>query len=125
MRRKSLLILAVTLMLTAIPSGCGGARKVPPSTAPPSASGTADPVSLTLVAYSTPREAYDAIIPAFRQTAGGKTVDIKTSFGASGDQSRAVQTGLPADIVAFSLEPDISRLVKAGIVDAGWNQDPY
>jgi sulfate transport system substrate-binding protein len=104
----------MTLMLTTIPYDCGGARKVPPSTAPPSASGTADPVSLTLVAYSTPREAYNAIIPAFRETSAGKTVDIKTSFGASSDQSRGVQTGLPADIVAFSLERDISRLVKAG-----------
>ena len=39
---------------------------------------------------------------------------LQTSFGASGDQSRAVEAGLPADVVAFSLEPDIERLVDAG-----------
>lgn len=125
MRQKTSLLLAAILALITILAGCGGAPNVGTSTAPASSRGVADPVSLTLVAYSTPREAYDAIIPAFRQTEAGKDIDIKTSFGASGDQSRAVQTGLPADIVAFSLEPDISRLVKAGIVDAGWNQGSY
>ncbi len=125
MRRKTALILVTTIILLAILAGCGGAPDDASSADSATPGGDVDPVSLTLVAYSTPREAYDAIIPAFRQTDAGKTIDVKTSFGASGDQSRAVQAGLPADIVAFSLEPDISRLVKAGIVDAGWNQDPY
>ena len=47
------------------------------------------------------------------------------SYGASGDQSRAVESGLPADYVAFSLETDMTRLVKAGIVAADWNSDEY
>ena len=44
----------------------------------------------------------------------GKGVAVTTSYGASGDQSRAVVDGKPADVVNFSVEPDITRLVKAG-----------
>lgn len=80
---------------------------------------------LTLVAYSTPREAYEEIVPAFSKTDAGKGVAFDTSFGSSGEQSRAVEGGLPADVIALSLEPDITRLVKAGIVDANWNQGEY
>lgn len=80
---------------------------------------------LTLVAYSTPREAYQAIIGAFQRTPQGSGVTFDQSYGASGDQSRAVEAGLPADVVAFSLEPDISRLVKDGLVDPGWNANAH
>ena len=78
-------------------------------------------VKLSLVAYSTPQAAYEKIFKAFQATAPGKNVTFSESFGASGDQSRAVEAGLPADVVAFSLEPDITRLVKAGIVAGTWN----
>src|SRR3954463_10760948 len=84
-----------------------------------------DAVTLTLVAYSTPREAYEAIIPLFQATPEGTGVQFETSFAGSGEQSRAVEGGLPADIVAFSLEPDITRLVKAGLVADDWNADEY
>jgi sulfate/thiosulfate transport system substrate-binding protein len=84
-----------------------------------------DDVTLTLVAYSTPREAYEALIPLFQATPEGTGVQFETSFGGSGDQSRAVEGGLPADVVAFSLEPDITRLVKAGLVAEDWNSDEY
>jgi sulfate transport system substrate-binding protein len=85
-----------------------------------------DSVSLTLVAYSTPQKAYlNSIIPAFQKTTAGKNITFQTSFGASGDQSRAVLNGLNADIVAFSLEPDINRLVKAGLVAGTWYKNAY
>ena len=48
---------------------------------------------------------------------------VTTSYGASGDQSRAVVDGKPADIVNFSVEPDVSRLVKANKVAKDWNAD--
>jgi sulfate transport system substrate-binding protein len=51
-------------------------------------------------------------------------VDVETSYGASGDQSRAVDAGLPADVVAFSLAPDVDRLVQGGKVDASWSSTP-
>jgi sulfate transport system substrate-binding protein len=73
------------------------------------------------VAYSTPQEAYAAIIKAFNDTDAGKGVKVSESYGASGDQSRAVDAGQPADYVGFSLEPDISRLTKSGVVAEDWN----
>jgi len=80
---------------------------------------------LTLVAYSTPAEAYKALIPAFQKTPAGKGWTFSQSYGASGDQSRAVEQGLGADVVEFSLEPDITRLVRAGLVNPEWNQVKY
>ena len=82
-------------------------------------------VQLSLVAYSTPQEAYEQIIKAFQQTAEGHNITFTKSFGGSGDQSRAVESGLRADVVAFSLEPDMTRLVKAKIVAEDWNKDQY
>jgi sulfate transport system substrate-binding protein len=80
---------------------------------------------LALAAYSTPREAYAELIPAFLKTPEGAGVSISQSYGASGEQSRAVESGLPADVVAFSLAPDVTRLVEAGIVDKGWASDDH
>jgi sulfate transport system substrate-binding protein len=83
--------------------------------------GTSGPkVELSLVAYSTPQAAYTDIIKAFQKTDAGKNVVFKQSYGASGDQSRAVAAGLKADVVAFSLAPDVTRLVKAGLVADDW-----
>src|SRR3954452_20503811 len=90
-----------------------------------SSSGGADDVTLALVAYSTPQAAYEKIIAAFQKTDAGTNVKFTQSYGASGDQSRAVAAGLPADYVAFSLETDMTRLVDANIVDAGWNSDEH
>ena len=80
---------------------------------------------LALVSYSTPQAAFKSLIAAFQKTTAGKNITFTQSFGASGDQSRAVTAGQKADVVEFSLEPDITRLVQAGIVDASWNQNQY
>jgi sulfate/thiosulfate-binding protein len=95
-------------VLSVLLAACGG-----------SDSGT----KLSLVAYSTPQEAYEELIPAFQKTAPGKGVEFTQSYGASGDQERAVEAGLDADVVALSLAPDIDKLVEAGNVDATWDQD--
>jgi sulfate/thiosulfate-binding protein len=92
---------------------------------PALAAGAAQDTKLTLVAYSTPKEAYGQLIPAFQKTAAGKSVAFSQSYGASGEQSRAVAAGLPADIVAFSLAPDISALVQKHLVAQSWNTDKY
>ena len=63
------------------------------------------------------------IFEAFNETDEGKDVTFKTSYGASGDQSRAVEGGLDADVVHFSLEPDITRLVDAGLVAEDWKDN--
>jgi sulfate transport system substrate-binding protein len=77
---------------------------------------------ISLVAYSTPREVYEELIPAFQGTAEGEGVEFEQSYASSGEQSRAVEAGLPADYVAFSLEPDVTRLVDAEIVAPDWPQ---
>jgi sulfate transport system substrate-binding protein len=81
-------------------------------------------VQLSLVAYSTPQAAYTQIIKAFQATSAGRGVTFRQSYGASGDQSRSVVNGLEADVVAFSLEPDMTRLVKAGLVAEDWRSGP-
>jgi sulfate/thiosulfate-binding protein len=78
---------------------------------------------VTLVAYSTPQGAYASLIPAFEATSGGKGISFSQSYGPSGDQSRAVAAGLKADVVNFSLEPDVTKLVKAGLVSPNWNKN--
>jgi sulfate/thiosulfate transport system substrate-binding protein len=110
-RAKFAALLVAGALLAA---GCGGGS---------GGSGGGD--KLTLVAYSTPREAYEQLITDFQKTDAGKGVSFSQSYGASGDQSRAVQNGLAADVVTFSLEPDMTKLVDAGLVAGDWNADTH
>ena len=81
--------------------------------------------SLTLVAYSTPKAAYGQLIPAFQKTSAGRDVTFTQSYGASGTQSQLVLRGLKADVLMFSLYPDMQRLVSGGVVPSNWNKDKY
>jgi sulfate/thiosulfate transport system substrate-binding protein len=81
--------------------------------------------SISLVAYSTPRAAYADLIPAFQKTQGGKDTSFQQSYGSSGEQARAVISGLKADVVALSLEPDVTSLVNKGIVPRNWKNDRW
>src|SRR5262245_31762120 len=81
--------------------------------------------TISLVAYSTPRDAYTQLIPAFQKTRAGEGTSFQQSYGASGEQARAVIAGLKADVVAFSLEPDMTSLVKAGLVAKSWKKEPF
>ena len=80
---------------------------------------------LSLVGYAVPREALGAVIKAWQQTPDGKHVTFTQSYGASGDQARAVAAGLEADIVQLSTGLDIELLVNAGLVDSKWNRQSY
>jgi sulfate transport system substrate-binding protein len=102
-------------------AGCGGASDTKGGSDASSGSGG---TKLALVAYSTPQVVYDDVIPAFLTTADGQGVSFTQSYGASGDQSRAVENGQAADVVAFSLAPDVDRLVKDGIVADDWASTP-
>jgi sulfate/thiosulfate transport system substrate-binding protein len=108
-------ILAAAFALAALAAGCGGTSEA-------SSDGGS---KLTLVAYSTPREVYAQLTKDFAKTDAGKGVSFDESFGSSGEQSRAVEAGLAADVVAFSLAPDVERLVEAGLVDATWADDEH
>jgi sulfate transport system substrate-binding protein len=89
------------------------------------ASARSSDIRLSLVAYSTPREAYGKLIPLFQKTDAGKDVGFSQSYGASGDQARAVRAGLGADIVALSLPPDVDELVTARLVDKNWSKQSF
>lgn len=96
-------------------SGCGGSGS--------SASGGG---RVDVVGYSTPQSVYEeALEPGFEKTAAGSGVSFSNSFGASGDQSRAVAAGQPAGVVHLSIASDMTRLVEAGKVAASWDRQPH
>jgi sulfate transport system substrate-binding protein len=112
------LALATTLALTACskPGPAGGPGATDASTVGP-------PVTLNLVGYSVAEAANAAAAQEWAKTNEGSNVTFRTSYGASGDQSRAVLNGLAADVVHFSVESDITRLVP-DLVDPRWNSGP-
>jgi sulfate/thiosulfate transport system substrate-binding protein len=86
-------------------------------------SSASDSDQLSVVAFSVMEAANAPVYEDFNDTDEGKDITFKTSYGASGDQSRAVEGGLDADLVHFSLEPDMTRLVDAGIVAEDWKDN--
>ncbi len=120
MTRSRLLFAALSLALMAV-TACGGAS----DSIDGGSSTDKGSKSLSLIAYSTPQVVYDEMIPEFQKTGSGEGVGFKSSFGASGEQSRAVEAGLKADVVSFSIEPDITRLVDAGLVAKDWSAKPH
>jgi sulfate/thiosulfate transport system substrate-binding protein len=98
-------------------AGCGGA------------SDSYGEATLTLGAYTTPREAYSkAIIPEFQKHWKAKTgqdVGFQESYQGSGAQSRAITNGFEADIAALSLESDVTRIAEAGLIRRDWQANQY
>jgi sulfate/thiosulfate-binding protein len=107
------------LVITVVVAGCGGSDDG-------SASGASSGGKLDVVGYSTPEAVYEeALEPGFQSTSEGADVSFSNSFGASGDQSRAVEAGQPASVVHFAQGGDMSRLVESGQVAANWDKQPY
>ncbi len=120
MKRKLLAVaLATTVAAVGLTACSGGSSDTVGGGAGADGSGG----TLNLYAYAVPKPGFDKVIPGFQATDGGKGVKFQESYGASGDQSRKVKDGAEADVVNFSVEPDITRLVDAGLVDANWNAD--
>ena len=117
-RRRVRYVGALALTVGVVAACQGGPSDVVGGSGPANAH-----TSLTLVAYSAPEPGWSKVIPAFNSSDEGKGVQVVTSYGASGDQSRGVAEGKPADLVNFSVEPDVTRLVKAGKVSKDWNAD--
>jgi ABC-type sulfate transport system substrate-binding protein len=111
--------LAATAALTLL-AACGASGDAASATTAGESGGR-----LSLVAYSTPKDAYAELIPAFQATAAGKGVSFAQSYGASGAQSRAILAGLPTDVAALSLAPDVSKLADAGLVAKDWDAGAY
>lgn len=109
--RRRVFAAAGALVLAAGLAGCG------------SSSSSSGGKHLTVVAYSTPEQAFADLIPAFERTSAGKGFSFSQSFGPSGEQSRKVADGLSANVVNFSQEPDVTRLVEKGLVSSSWNKN--
>lgn len=105
-------MVALALVAGLAVSGCTGS----PS--------SADAVTLHIVGFAVPEAANKAIAAEWNKTDEGRGVRFETSYGASGDQSRAVVNGLKADYVHFSVTSDVTRLVDAGLVDETWDDGP-
>ena len=89
-------------LLAMVVAACGGASdEVGGDSDTPQAAGAAAArrSKLSLVAYAVPKVGFDKVIPAFNATPAGKGITFSQSYGASGDQSRKVESGLPTDIV--------------------------
>ncbi len=130
------LLAALTLFVALIVAGCGGGGSSSSGgstsggstgSSEESSGGSSGGAKLSVVGYSTPESVYaEALEPAFEKTPEGKGVSFSNSFGASGDQSRAVAAGQPASVVNFSVGSDMERLVEEGeIVSKGWEKEPY
>jgi sulfate transport system substrate-binding protein len=109
--------LPLLLVLAVVAAGCGDDG----GSAGAASGGT---VTLSLVGYAVPKAANNAAQAAWAQTPEGKGVKWSESYGASGDQSRAVVAGLKADYVHFSVGTDVTRLVTEKLVAADWDAGP-
>lgn len=89
----------------------------------------AQPRELILAAYSVPKEAYETgILPAFSKfwkQKTGQDVRIRSSYGASGAQARAIVGGFDADVAALSIESDVDQVVQAGLITHDWRKGPH
>ena len=119
----AVLPIAILVLLAAVfAAGCGSSDDTTGGTSGGSSSGG----SLDVVGYSTPESVYqESLEPAFEKTPQGSGVSFSNSFGASGDQSRAVAAGQPASIVHFAQAGDMERLVEEGQVEANWDKQQY
>ena len=106
----------LALLLALLVAGCGGSDS----------SGSGSGGKLDVVGYSTPEAVYEeALEPGFEGTPDGAAVSFSNSFGASGDQSRAVEAGQPAGVVHFAQGGDMIRLVESGQVASDWDKQRY
>lgn len=122
--RNSRAILTSVLAVGALAlSACSGGASDTVGSDTPAGGGAGGTVNL--FAYAVPKVGYDLVIPAFNATPEGAGVQFQQSYGASGDQSRKVKDGAEADFVNFSVTPDITRLVDAGLVSETWDDNEH
>ena len=116
--KAALPVALLVLLVSLFAAGCGGDD---------SSSASSSGGKLDVVGYSTPESVYqEDLEPAFEKTSAGKDVSFSNSFGASGDQSRAVVAGQPASVVHFAQAGDMERLIEeGGLVAKNWDKQPY
>ena len=123
--------LGVLLLIGLFAGACGsdgGGTAQAASDECPAENDTSKPLTLTFAAYSTPREVYGKIIPAFqtmwKEEHDDQQVIFQESYGGSTTQSQNVASGFPADIVALSLGPDVDAIADAGLITHDWTDAP-
>jgi len=116
--RRRALGLVVALAALASPlllAGCGG-----------SSSSAGKGKELMLVSYAVTKSAYDRILPKFQaewKAKTGEELTIRTSYGGSGSQTRAILDGLDADVATLALAGDVLKLQKGGLIQPGWEKE--
>ena len=81
--------------------------------------------TLSVVGYSIPTAVFPKLESAYQGTPAGSGIKFQNSFAASEVQSKAVQAGLPADVVNFSVEGDMDRIADGKLVDKTWARNKY
>src|SRR5688572_5072584 len=123
-RSKNLRVAALGLVPLLALSACGSN----PAGAAAGCAGLPDTPVISFAAYSTPREVYGKIIPAFRdrwkEDHDGQDVIFQESYGASTSQAANVIAGYEADVVALSLGPDVDQIADAGLITSDWTDAP-
>ena len=119
--------LAAALAVAALAaSACGNDGGSDTASASTKCDPNADTLTVSFAAYSTPREVYGKIIPAFqtmwKEEHDDQQVIFQESYGGSTTQSQNVVNGYPADIVALSLAPDVDAIADAGLITHDWTQ---
>lgn len=113
---SSLLALAGSLLLVA----CGAPK------GPTGAGDASQQQELLVVSYAVTKGAYERILPRFAAAWKAKTgqdLKIRTSYGGSGTQTRAIIDGLEADVATLALSADVIKLQQAGLIQPGWEQE--
>src|SRR5712691_916019 len=115
---------AAAIGIAVLAAACGTSKA---TTASSSTCTPAKSPVITFAAYSTPREVYGKIIPAFQaqwKKDHNQTVIFQESYGGSTTQAQNVVNGFPADVVALSLAPDVDSIKKAGLITRDWTRAP-
>ena len=111
MSKNRRLLGAATALALLVTAACGGDDG---DQASASSGGDGSDETINIVGFAVPEAANKAIAEAWAETPEGEGVEFVTSYGASGDQSRAVVSGLEADYVHFSVESDVTRPAQEG-----------
>jgi sulfate/thiosulfate transport system substrate-binding protein len=133
MRNTTVSVSLVAALALGFAAGCNGkkpAAEEQAGTAPAKAEPAKKEVvrTLTLGAYTTPREVYAAVIPEFQKSwkqQTGEEVRFEQSYQGSGAQARAIIGGFEADVAALSLEPDVQKIADAGLIKNPWKEGPF
>ncbi|NHM31923.1 sulfate ABC transporter substrate-binding protein [Neobacillus terrae] len=128
-KKHASLLASLTLIMSVFISGCSSSSEA--KTTPKnnkSAPKKNETVTLTIGGYSTIKDEFEAIFPLFQKEwkeKTGQNVEFKESYQGSGAQARNITNGFEADIAALSLEGDIDKIVKAGLINHDWKNAPH